>query len=47
VGFVEMIGTVLLAPAIAFLMIGLLVTYGELRAKEAPTSTEDLAAQLG
>ena len=29
------------------LMIGLLVTYAELRAQEAPTSTDDLAAQLG
>ena len=47
VGFVEMIGTLVLAPAIALLLIGLLVTYAELRAQESPTSTDALAAELG
>jgi hypothetical protein len=47
VGFFEMIGTLVLAPGIALLMIGLLVTYGELRSQEAPTSTDSLAAELG
>jgi hypothetical protein len=46
-GFIQMIATIVLAPAVAVLMIGLLVTYAELRAQEAPTSTDDLAAQLG
>jgi hypothetical protein len=46
-GFLQMIATILLAPAVAVLMIGLLVTYAELRAQEAPTSTNDLATQLG
>jgi hypothetical protein len=46
-GILQMIGTVLLAPAIGALLIGLLVTYAELRAQEAPTSTDDLAAALG
>ena len=47
VGFFEMIGTFLLAPGFAFLLIGLLVTYSELRAQEGPTSTDTLATELG
>jgi hypothetical protein len=47
VGFFEMIGTFVLAPGIALLMVGLLVTYGELRSHEGPTSTDDLARELG
>jgi hypothetical protein len=46
-GFLQMFATVLLAPAIAALMVGLLVTYAELRAQEGPTSTDDLVAGLG
>jgi hypothetical protein len=47
VGFFEMIGTLVLAPGIAFLLIGLFVTYAELRAQEGPTSTDALANELG
>jgi hypothetical protein len=46
-GIIWMIGTVVLAPGFAFLLIGLFVTYGELRAQEGPTSTDTLAAELG
>jgi hypothetical protein len=46
-GIIETIATVVLAPGIAFLLIGLLVTYTELRAQESPTSTDALAAELG
>jgi hypothetical protein len=46
-GIIWMIGTVVLAPAFAFLLIGLFVTYAELRAQEGPTSTDALAAELG
>jgi hypothetical protein len=47
VGFFQMIGTLVLAPGIAFLLIGLFVTYAELRAQEGPTSTDTLADELG
>jgi len=46
-GIIEMIATVILAPALAFLLIGLFVTYSELRAQEGATSTDTLAAELG
>jgi len=46
-GIIEMIATVILAPGLAFLLIGLFVTYSELRAQEGPTSTDTLAAELG
>lgn len=46
-GVVETIGTLLSAPAIAVLLIGLLPTYAELRARETPLTTGQLQQELG
>jgi hypothetical protein len=46
-GVIEAIGTVLTGPAIAVLLLGLMPTYLELRARETPVNTPALQAQLG
>jgi hypothetical protein len=46
-GFVQAIAALLSAPAFAVLLIGLLPTYAELRAREAPLSTAQLQQELG
>jgi hypothetical protein len=46
-GVIELIGGILAAPVFAMLLIGLLPTYAELRAREAPVSTPQLMASLG
>jgi hypothetical protein len=46
-GFVQAVATLLSAPAFAVLLIGLLPTYAELRARETPLSTAQLNHDLG
>jgi len=45
--FVEAIGTLVTGPALAVVLVGLFVTYAELRAQEAPLNTATLAQELG
>ena len=46
-GLISAIGSLLSAPAFAVLLIGLLPTYAELRAREAPLTTSQLQQELG
>ena len=46
-GVLEAIGSLLRTPAFALLLIGLLPTYAELRARETRLSTPALAQQFG
>jgi hypothetical protein len=46
-GILSAVETMLTAPAYAFILIGLLPTYAELRAREAPLSTAQLQYELG
>jgi hypothetical protein len=46
-GVINAIGTLLLTPAIALLLIGLLPTYAELRARQSPLRTSQLKQELG
>jgi hypothetical protein len=46
-GIIEAIGTLLTAPGLAVLLIGLLPTYAELRARQTPLSTAQLQQELG
>jgi hypothetical protein len=46
-GLVEFIGALALTPVFALLLLGLLPTYAELRAREAPMSTSRLQHELG
>jgi len=45
--FIEAIGTLLTGPVLAVVLVGLFVTYAELRAQEAPLNTATLAQELG
>jgi hypothetical protein len=45
--FIDAIGTLLSGPALAVVLVGLFVTYAELRAQEAPLNTATLAQELG
>jgi hypothetical protein len=46
-GLVEFLGALALTPVFAVLLLGLLPTYAELRAREAPMSTSRLQHELG
>jgi hypothetical protein len=46
-GLIQAIGSLLTAPALAVLLIGLLPTYAELRARVAPLTTSQLQQELG
>jgi hypothetical protein len=46
-GFIELIGGLFITPVFALLLIGLLPTYAELRARETPMSTGRLQQELG
>jgi len=46
-GLFDAISSLLAAPAFAVLLLGLLPTYAELRARETPLSTEQLQQELG
>jgi hypothetical protein len=46
-GLIQAIGTILSAPGLALLLIGLLPTYAQLRARETPLTTAQLQQELG